>query len=93
MTEGGIVMNKLFYIIVALGLVMLLDLSKNPLGPDDPMLETTLLPPVFSAEQITETPDEMVMSYPEVADSLTWRINVPPPLTDAYGATAPGTIR
>ena len=82
-------MNKLFYVIIFLGLVMLLDLRKNPLGPNDPMLEVTLSTPVSSAEGRIETFDQLVINYTETPDSTLTNKTVLSPITDANTATAP----
>ena len=85
----GIVMNKLFYIISFLGLVMLLDLRKNPLGPNDPMLELTLSTPVYSAQGRIDTSDQLVINYTETPDSSLTNKTVLSPITDANTASAP----
>lgn len=85
----GIVMNKLFYIISFLGLVMLLDLTKNPLGPNDPMLELTLSTPVYSAQGRIDTSDQLVINYTETPDSSLTNKTVLSPITDANTASAP----
>ena len=85
----GIVMNKLFYIISFLGLVMLLDLRKNPLGPNEPMLELTLSTPVYSAQGRIDTSDQLVINYTETPDSSLTNKTVLSPITDANTASAP----
>ena len=82
-------MNKLFYIISFLGLVMLLDLTKNPLGPNEPMLELTLSTPVSSAQGRIDTSDQLVKNYTETPDSVLTSKTVLSPITDANRALAP----
>ena len=82
-------MKQLFYIISFLGLVMLLNLRKTPLGPNDPMSEVTLSTPVSSAQGRIDTSDQLVKNYTETPDSTLTNKTVLSPITDANTATAP----
>ena len=86
-------LHKLFYIISFLGLIMLLDLRKTPLGPNDPMQEVTLSTPVSSAQGRIDTSDQLVINYTETPDSALTNKTILSSITEANTATRPPNRR